>query len=356
LSFAQRIINGESNKVSLRIPQMTTLEVNIKTPEDNFVSASNTLQNLRGSVNGISGEDIFKVSIKKNGNPILGPILLDKGTTAFSFDGILLSKGINTLEVYCYKIDNPSEVLASKTITVIYKVSGIDNAKYHALLVACEEYDDNKIPRLRNPIKETTAFANVLKEKYGFEVEILQNVKKEYFGQKLLEYKDKLKEDDNFLIFFSGHGINANKDSHWQFTNAVSWNIYEGSFSAKELIGGLNSYKSKHILVMSDACFSGNFCARTGETATENFNFTDEFVEKKYNLVSMNIMTSSTNETSPDKSEFTSSFVAYIQSNTQKYILSDYIFENIRNKVSGSFPLSCTFSGDKGGGFFFTLK
>ncbi len=363
-SFSQKIIEGESNTTSLRIPVGVTpssatasLRIDFSTPAEGFVSTSKKLSSLKGRVQGISAGTVLTLGIKKNNYGISSKKeLVAPDKESFTFEDIILSEGKNLLEVYAYESLTPSRILVSKSITVTYQASGIDNAKYYALLVACQDYDDKSIPKLNNPIKETETFAKVLREKYGFEVEVLKNITRSDFGGKLLEYKSKLGADDNLLLFFAGHGISRNSNSYWQFKDAKNGNIYSGCFSAGELTSELQQYKSKHILVMSDACFSGNFCARAGEANNSNFTLTDEFVERKYSLRSHNFMTSSSLETSPDQSEFTRSFVAYLLSNTNKYVWPEQIYFTIINTIQSTNPLYCTFAGDEGGGFFFRRK
>ena len=134
----------------------------------------------------------------------------------------------------------------------VHKVKDFGN--YHALLIYVEEY--KHLGNLKTPKKDVEAVAEVLKNRYGFvETKIVPNPQN---GDELLDvlddFKNRLNENDNLLIYYAGHG---SKNGYWQLSIAKK-NSRFGWISVKEAINKtLSSMRSKHILVVADSCYSG---------------------------------------------------------------------------------------------------
>ncbi|MFT7222948.1 MAG: hypothetical protein ACI82Z_000479 [Cellvibrionaceae bacterium] len=128
--------------------------------------------------------------------------------------------------------------------------------KYHALLIGNQQYSE--WPNLETPVNDVQVAAKILEEQYGFETKVMINATRFDILQALNEYRKQLTENDNFLIYYAGHGhyeevikrgywvpVDGNTDSN------VNW---VPTFAITDALGAMSA---KHILVISDSCYSG---------------------------------------------------------------------------------------------------
>lgn len=141
------------------------------------------------------------------------------------------------------------------------KINEVLMRKDRALIIANDVYDD--FPQLNNPIDDALTVANELRERYGFEVELLQDATVDDTYRKLREYAlKKYNPNDQLMVFFAGHGI---------FDEVFNEGFLVGTDSKKD-DESYNSYIShsrlrtivenipcEHILLIMDACYSGTF-------------------------------------------------------------------------------------------------
>jgi len=136
---------------------------------------------------------------------------------------------------------------------------------YHALVIGINNYQHYE--KLRTPVNDAKALARLLQEQYGFnEPKLLLNgdaTRKQIFAA-LIEYQEKLPVDSNLVIFFAGHGL------HDSQTDAAYWLPVDAEpdnrdrwISANDITSNIRVILSKHVLVISDSCYSG---ALTRET------------------------------------------------------------------------------------------
>ncbi len=113
----------------------------------------------------------------------------------------------------------------------------------------------------------------------------------------MIKLQGELGENDNLLIYYSGHGINKNEVGYWLPSNSVmdsrsSW------LSNSEFRDYLNGIKTEHTLVIADACFSGSIFSG-------DFRDVESFsCEEMAKVKSRRAMTSGANTVVPDESVF----------------------------------------------------
>ena len=92
-----------------------------------------------------------------------------------------------------------------------------DFGNYYALLIYVEKY--KYLGNLRTPKRDVEAIAEILKNRYGFlEPKIVPNPKNSDELLDILDdFKNRLNENDNLLIYYAGHG---SKGGYWQLSNA----------------------------------------------------------------------------------------------------------------------------------------
>jgi len=133
----------------------------------------------------------------------------------------------------------------------------LDFGHYHALIIGNNDYQ--KITSLDTPINDAIAVEKVLKEKYAFDsITLLKNASRYQILSALNKLRANLTEDDNLLIYYAGHGEldKANMRGHWlpidaDADNTANW------ISTVAITDILNAMSAKHVLIVSDSCYSG---------------------------------------------------------------------------------------------------
>ncbi len=142
------------------------------------------------------------------------------------------------------------------------KIPSMDKGKNFALIIGNNIYSDkNNFPELKTAINDSKRIKSILINKYRFSeqtVEIIPNAKHEEIFETLAMFKEKLGVNDNFLIYFAGHGFydELNSRGHWlpvdaRRDNRAKW------ISNEQITDYLNEMLARHILVIADSCYSG---------------------------------------------------------------------------------------------------
>lgn len=229
--------------------------------------------------------------------------------------------------------------------------------KYYALFIAVEQYADPAINDLDKPVKDAQKLLGALLAHYTFKqsnITFLKNPKREDIIASLDKLQQQITNKDNLLIFYAGHGHwnPGTSTGYWlpadaKKANTANW--FRNS-TLKDYIAGI---KSKHTLLIADACFSG------GIFKTRNaFSDASQAINKLYELPSRKAMTSGNLQTVPDKSVFLEYLIKRLSSNTKKYISSGQLFSSFRTAVMNNSRNTPRFgdiqnAGDEGGDFIF---
>ncbi len=131
----------------------------------------------------------------------------------------------------------------------------------HALLIYVEDYKNSDFHDLKTPKKDVKELNQTLRNRYGFkDIQIVENPKN---YDELISVLDafvvKLKEDDNLLVYYAGHGSidDTTKNGYWNLSLAKK-DSRVGWISLNEAVNTtLSKIKSKHVLIISDSCYSG---------------------------------------------------------------------------------------------------
>jgi hypothetical protein len=191
------------------------------------------------------------------------PLEITEGQTIKIKQTLRLMDGQNLVRIIAENTDG-GIVTSSRSVLVgkdaIADAVAIDRKDY-ILLFATDQYDH--WTDLVNPIDDATSIARVLKEKYGFETEILENPNQDDVYNKLREYAERhFKPQDQLMIFFAGHGY---FDDTFGEGFVVAKNSLENDnaktsyISHNRLRGILQNIPCEHIFLAMDVCFGGTF-------------------------------------------------------------------------------------------------
>ncbi len=277
---------------------------------------------------------------------------------------VKLKKGENKVSIIAVdNEDNYSEtaliinyLAGSQLITAQLEIKG----RYYALLVGVDEYIDAHLMNLDNPVRDAENLYKVLLSDYYFDKEnviLLKNAKRAEITDALDIMAEKITKDDNFLIFYAGHGW-WDKDA-----NVGYWLPSDARISRKAdwlgnstLCDYLKVIDSKHTLLIADACFAGSiFKARSVLMEAP------KAIQKLYDLPSRKAMTSGTLTEVPDRSSFVKYLIDRLAANEDKCISSEQLFSSFRIAVINNSDVIPQYGeirnvGDQGGDFIFIKR
>lgn len=127
---------------------------------------------------------------------------------------------------------------------------------YYALIIGNSNY--SKLPSLKTATNDAERVADVLKANYGFKTELLIDANRSDIMKALVRYRKELSPDDNFLIYYAGHGaIDETGEGYWQPVDAEPEDETEW-IPNSSINRTLQKFKSNNLLLISDSCFSGS--------------------------------------------------------------------------------------------------
>jgi hypothetical protein len=231
--------------------------------------------------------------------------------------------------------------------------------KFYALIIGINDYADPLIPSLDKPVRDCEMFYNVITTRYTFNnenVKILRNATMAEMVDALDYFAKKVRPEDNFLIFYAGHGVydKAADIGFWLPSDAkreskLAW------FRNSTLRDYLREIRSKHTLLISDACFAGSIFIKSRGFADATA------INKLYELPSRKAMTSGTLTEVPDESAFIKYLLDRLLTNNDKFLSSEQLYSNFRMAVINNSSAVPQFGviqevGDEGGDFIFILR
>lgn len=131
----------------------------------------------------------------------------------------------------------------------------IEKGRKIALLIAVENYQN--FQNLKTPVNDAEALAKVLEEKYQFSVEIQKNGARREILQAIKKYENSLDEEDNFILFFAGHGREINGVNYWLPRDAKKNEEFDW-LDEDDIKRALKNMSARSALIIADACFSGS--------------------------------------------------------------------------------------------------
>ena len=200
------------------------------------------------------------------------------------------------------------------------------------------------VPKLTTAVNDAKEVKKVLLERYGFETKRLvelydADATAKRIIAELRKLSDKIKKDDSLLIYYAGHGNldEITKSGAWIPVDGVkddptTW--IDNDVLKKHLT--VDAIKARHLLLISDSCFAGDFFVRGGESAPK---ITDAYVRTAFGKASREAITSGGVEPVSDAgfgnhSVFAHFLLATLKENTEPYLLPSAVHERVKGGVS----------------------
>ena len=233
---------------------------------------------------------------------------------------------------------------------------------FYGLFIGVNQYESDEIVDLSEPFQDAKSLKEVLLKNYEFSEEnaiVLEDPTRSELIDSLENLASAVKANDSLLIFYAGHGYwdESFKQGYWLPSDAKqkSKSSWISNATIRDYIYGI---KTKHTLLIADACFSGGLfktrAAFRGESKLESTLF---------QMTSRKAITSGTLTEVPDDSVFMKYLIKNLESNQLKHLTSQDLFARFKIAVMNNSVLNqvpqygvVQGAGDEGGDFIFVKK
>ena len=288
---------------------------------------------------------------------------------------ILLKPGLNNVVIEAVDIYNNR---ATKTFTItrktqvakkrqpkedIFEIRG----KYHALIIGINRY--RHLDTLQTAVNDAEEVGRVLRNTYGFETTLLINQKatRSNIVSELNKLRRNLSSEDKLLIYYAGHGYfdEDTKKAYWLPVDAdrrddTNW------IMAERITSNLKRIPAKHILVVSDSCYSGTL-TRAAQVDLFSTATRVSYINKILNKQARVLIASGGNEPVTDTggvrhSVFAQAFIRALREVDRDVVLAEELFVGyIKESVAGKADQTPEYSlirnsGHDGGDFIFMKR
>ena len=212
---------------------------------------------------------------------------------------------------------------------------------FYALVIGNNDYKIDLAP-LETAVNDAKKIAEILEKKYGFIVQFEPNKNRKELYSLLKSYRTILKENDNFLIYYAGHGTSDSaKNGYWQLLGSKSDEEFDW-VSMDSLKREIERYDTKKVIIISDSCFSGsifNDGTRGSELERPNdMSGLEKFLREKNIYKARVAITSGIYELVPDSigdsehSPFATTLIELLETN-DTYLLANELYLDIQLKI-----------------------
>ncbi len=264
-------------------------------------------------------------------------------------------------------LDTQTELIKQPTVAsnVPANVEAVSlaTAEFWALVIGVSDYPHPSLNELTYPVRDAQQISSVLTTHYIFEPnnvrELLNPTREELIGA-LSEYTadgaTPLGENDNILIFYAGHGYwdENYREGYWLPSDAEQYNRAKW-VSNSDIQRVFQAIKAKHILLLSDACFSGSMFASRSPFS--------KAIEEAYKVPSRKAITAGNLSEVPDLSVFKEYLVKKLEENTDRFLDAGTLYNLIKQPVANNSPIqqrplygTIQQTGDEGGEFIFVRR
>lgn len=288
---------------------------------------------------------------------------------------ILLKPGLNNVVIEAVDIYNNR---ATRTVAITRKTQvaetqapreGISEigGTYHALVIGINSY--RHLDSLQTAVNDAEEVGRTLRDSYGFETTLLinQDATRRTIVSELNRLRRKLASEDKLLIYYAGHGYfdEHTKKAYWLPADAeksddTNW------IMAERITSNLKRIPAKHILVVSDSCYSGTL-TRAAQVDLFSTARRVRYINKILNKQARVLIASGGNEPVTDTggvrhSVFAQAFLRALKEVDKKVFLAEELFVGyIKEPVAGKADQTPEYSliknsGHDGGDFIFIKR
>jgi hypothetical protein len=138
-------------------------------------------------------------------------------------------------------------------------VKGLDFGRYYALVIGNQDYQ--VLEHLETPHSDAERTGQILKDKYGFTVQLVEDANDVAMLRALNDLNKVLQPNDNLLIYYAGHGTRlktGNIDAgYWLPVNAERPPDDTFWVPNEQITAHLARLPARRVLVVADSCYAG---------------------------------------------------------------------------------------------------
>jgi hypothetical protein len=138
-------------------------------------------------------------------------------------------------------------------------VKGLNFGRFYAIIIGNQTYQN--LDQLQTPRSDAERAAQILRDKYGFNVQILEDASDDAMLAALNDLNRILKENDNVLIYYAGHGSRQKTPGadlgYWLPVNAERPPSLRFWVGTDQITGYLGIFRARRVLVVADSCYAG---------------------------------------------------------------------------------------------------
>jgi len=258
-------VKGRTNEVhvNLKAPVNAALpSIEWITPQlETSFSQDNEIE-LEATIESPVPMEVIKLMVSYGGNTSEKVFSVEGETYSQNIrQKVSLRDGQNMFELI---VENKDGGIVSSMRTLLVGTDAIADAvdvnrKDYALIFVTDKYDHWN--DLVNPIYDGTTIESILKEKYGFETEVVKNATHEEVLAKLYDYNTKeFNVQDQLFIFFAGHGYfdETLGEGYVVASNSLQNDKAKASYIPHTVLRQrVDNIKCEHIILTMDVCFGG---------------------------------------------------------------------------------------------------
>jgi CII-binding regulator of phage lambda lysogenization HflD len=166
-----------------------------------------------------------------------------------------------------------------KSVSATPQFASLNFGRYHALVIGNNDYQN--LPKLESAVNDANKFSKILAEKYNFKTKVLINATRYDILKELDEFRRNLRNNDNFLLYYAGHGEldRKNKRGYWLPIDAEPESNVNSipNYAVTDI---LNTMEVKQAIIIADTCYSGILTRSAINRNRDNSELDDE---KRYN-------------------------------------------------------------------------
>lgn len=231
----------------------------------------------------------------------------------------------------------------------------------YLFVIAINSYKN--VQQLQAPIQSAQDITHTLMSKYNFtEENILSLCDDEATRDNILyylrEFSTGLKEQDSLIIFYSGHGVidEWTDEGFWLPVDADEESLgkWVSNYEVKKYI---DYCRARHVLVICDSFFHGNFLS----SQQEKRNIDDDMLTKWYVEKSRQVIYSGKTPSTEvnNHSSFTDAILEALVDNKQSKLIASTLHLNVCTLLADQdkpYPFFRTFDKNQNGEYFFFLS
>lgn len=133
---------------------------------------------------------------------------------------------------------------------------GINFGRFHAVVIGINRYQH--LPHLATAVGDAKEVGSVLQDLYRYKVTYLLDAHRKQIIDALSGFRKELRQTDNLLIYFAGHGILDKEAGRGYWLAADSERDSPANWiSTSDVSDVLKAMRAKHVMIVADSCYSG---------------------------------------------------------------------------------------------------